>query len=60
MKSIISFIRDEAGQDIVEYSLIVVLVAAAAVATLTMMGQSVAGVFSKLTQKLNNVADSVS
>lgn len=55
-----NFVKDEDGQDIVEYSLILVLISAAAIVTLTMLGQSVTGVFTKLTQKLNAVGDSVS
>ena len=46
------FWRDESGQDIVEYSLLLVLVAAAALFLLTMMGASITSIFSKITGRL--------
>lgn len=40
-KFLTEFVRDEAGQDIVEYSLLLTLIGATSVFVLTMMGLSV-------------------
>jgi len=53
-----AFLKDEQGQDIVEYSLLLVLIGAAAVFVLTAMGQSISSIFSKINDRLttaNNV-----
>jgi Flp pilus assembly pilin Flp len=42
------FIRDEEGQDIVEYSLLLVLIAAAALFVLTAMGTSIGDIFDNI------------
>ncbi len=55
-----NFIRDEAGQDIVEYSLLLVLIGAAAVFVLTTMGQSISQIFSKINVRLTTANDSIS
>ncbi len=55
-----SFIRDEQGQDIVEYSLLLVLIGAAAVFVLTSMGQSISEIFSKINVRLTTANDSIS
>lgn len=39
---------DERGATLVEYSLVVMLIAAVAMVTLTAIGKSVAGIFSKI------------
>jgi len=54
------FIQDEAGQDIVEYSLLVVLIAVAALFVLTTMGTNIQNLFSKIADKLSTTASSVS
>jgi pilus assembly protein Flp/PilA len=51
------FLKDERGQDIVEYSLLLVLIGAAAVLILTTMGTSITSIFSKIAGKLQQ-ADS--
>lgn len=56
----IDFIRDEQGQDIVEYSLLLVLIGAAAVFLLTAMGQSISAIFSKINERLTVANDSIS
>lgn len=48
-----AFLRDESGQDVVEYSLLLVLVGVAALFVLTMMGASISSIFSKITGHLN-------
>lgn len=55
-----NFVRDEQGQDIVEYSLLLVLIGAAAVFVLTTMGQSITSIFSKINTKLTTANDSIS
>ncbi len=55
-----SFIKDEQGQDIVEYSLLLVLIGAAAVFVLTTMGQSISEIFSKINVRLTKANDSIS
>lgn len=54
------FIKDEQGQDIVEYSLLLVLIGAAAVFVLTTMGKSISSIFSKINTKLTTANDSIS
>lgn len=55
-----NFVRDEQGQDIVEYSLLLVLIGAAAVFVLTTMGTSISQIFSKINTKLSSANDSIS
>jgi pilus assembly protein Flp/PilA len=54
------FLRDEQGQDIVEYSLLLVLIGAAAVFVLTTMGQSITAIFSKINTRLTTANNSIS
>ncbi len=54
------FLKDEQGQDIVEYSLLLVLIGAAAVFVLTTMGQSISGIFSKINTRLTTANNSIS
>lgn len=60
MKSIKNFVNDESGQDIVEYSLLLVLIGAAALFVLTTMGQSISAIFSKINTKLTSANNSLS
>jgi pilus assembly protein Flp/PilA len=55
-----NFVNDEGGQDIVEYSLLLVLIGAAAVFVLTTMGQSITSIFSKINTKLTTADASIS
>jgi Flp pilus assembly pilin Flp len=48
-RRLVEFIRDEDGQDIVEYSLLLVLIGAAALFVLTAMGTSIGDIFNKIT-----------
>jgi pilus assembly protein Flp/PilA len=51
--SIKKFIRDEEGQDLVEYALLLVFLALAAIAILPTLGSSVNRVFSQSNSTLN-------
>ena len=48
------FLKDESGQDIVEYSLLLVLIGAVAVLILTGMGTSIGSIFNKISGSLNS------
>lgn len=48
------FLKDESGQDIVEYSLLLVLIGAVAVLILTGMGTSIGSIFGKIKNSLDN------
>ena len=52
INSIKNFFTDESGQDIVEYSLLLVLIGAAAVFVLTAMGTSIGNIFTKINDKM--------
>ena len=58
--SLTNFVKDEQGQDIVEYSLLLVLIGAAAVFVLTAMGASISQIFSKINQRLTSANDAIS
>jgi Flp pilus assembly pilin Flp len=51
--SIKQFIRDEEGQDLVEYALLLVFLALAAISILPTLGSSVNRVFSQSNSSLN-------
>lgn len=53
LKAIRDFVKDESGQDIVEYSLLLVLIGAAALFVMTTMGTSIKNIFSKIAGKLS-------
>ena len=46
------FDREDEGQGLVEYALIIVLVSIAAIGTLTILGTTVSGVFTTITNAL--------
>ena len=56
----IAFLKDEEGQDVVEYSLLLVLIAAASIFVLTAMGSSIGQIFSKINTRLNTANSSIS
>jgi pilus assembly protein Flp/PilA len=60
VSSIRNFIRDESGQDVVEYSLLLVLIGAAALFVMTTMGASIKNIFTKIGQKLSAADSSIS
>ena len=47
-----AFLRDESGQDLVEYALVLVFLALAAIAVLPMLGNAVNNVFSQSASSL--------
>jgi len=47
------FITDEQGQDVVEYSLLLVLIGATALFVLTAMGTSISQIFAKINNRLS-------
>lgn len=53
------FLHDEEGQDIVEYSLLLVLIAAAAVFILTSIGASISAIFSKINTRLSTANEAI-
>jgi Flp pilus assembly pilin Flp len=59
-KYVKSFLADEGGQDIVEYSLLLVLIGAAALFVLSTMGKSISEIFSKINTKLTSANEAVS
>ena len=58
--SVTNFLSDDAGQDIVEYSLLLVLIGAAAVFVLTTMGASISSIFGKITTRLSQADQAIS
>lgn len=59
-KALRTFQNDEQGQDIVEYSLLLVLIGAAALLVLTTMGTSIGSIFSKINERLSSANNAVS
>lgn len=55
-----NFIADEQGQDIVEYSLLLVLIGAASLFILTAMGTSISQIFQKINERLASANASIS
>jgi Flp pilus assembly pilin Flp len=55
-----NLLRDESGQDVVEYSLLLVLIGAVAVIALTAMGTSIQSIFSKITVQLSQADSQIS
>jgi Flp pilus assembly pilin Flp len=53
-----SFLRDESGQNMVEFALLLTLIAAVAVIILIMMGGGISNVIAKITGKLQEVDNS--
>ena len=51
----VKFIKDEAGQGMVEYGLILALVAIAAIAALTLLGGNVKNMFNTVNNTLTNI-----
>jgi Flp pilus assembly pilin Flp len=53
------FLYDEGAQDVVEYSLLLVLIDAAAIFVLTTMGQSITDIFSKINNRLTAANEAI-
>jgi Flp pilus assembly pilin Flp len=54
------FLKDEQGQDIVEYSLLLVLIGAAAIFVLTAMSTSISSIFQKISNRLSSADKAIS
>lgn len=54
------FLKDEQGQDIVEYSLLLVLIGAAAIFVLTAMSTSISSIFQKISNRLSSADAAIS
>jgi len=52
VRAAVEALRDERGQDVIEYALLGALIAVAAAAVLPALGTKVAGVFTDLTSKI--------
>ena len=51
-----SFVRDNEGQDLLEYALLVALIALVAIAAVTAAGTSVSTIFTNIAAKLTTAA----
>ena len=56
---ITQFLKDESGQDVVEYSLLLVLIGTAALFVLSSMGVSIGQIFNKINSKLSSADASI-
>jgi pilus assembly protein Flp/PilA len=56
MSFLMNFLREEEGQDLIEYALLVALIALVCVAALTSAGSQVNAIFAKITTKLTGAA----
>lgn len=54
MKTLINFVKDESGATAIEYGLIAALVAVGLIAALTALGDSLSGIFNRVSSELNN------
>mgnify|MGYP001385355145 FL=1 len=52
--NVVQFLRDESGQDLVEYALVLVFLALAAIAVLPTLGKAVNNVFSQSASSLDS------
>ena len=53
MTQVRAFVRNDEGQDLIEYALLAGLISLVAVATITSAGTSVSNIFSTITDKLD-------
>ena len=60
MTMIQRFVREENGQGLVEYALIIGLIAVVAIAALTASGGSISSIFGTISGKLNTAQGSIS
>ena len=59
-KMLTRFLKDKSGQDVVEYSLLLVLIGGTAVFVLTAMGANISNIFSKINTKLQSADAKIS
>lgn len=60
MNKIKAFYLDECGQDVVEYSLLLVLIGCAALFVLSSMGVSIGNIFGKINSRLASADKAIS
>lgn len=51
----VRFVREESGQDLIEYSLLAAIIAVGAIATMTTLSGDINGVFTKVSGELGKV-----
>ena len=54
MKRFVDFLKDENGQSLLEYGLIITLIAIVVIAALTILGPKVAALFNKVSSQVND------
>jgi pilus assembly protein Flp/PilA len=59
MTRVRALLRDDEGQDLIEYALLAGLIALVCVATLTTAGESVSEIWTEIDTKLGTAADAV-
>jgi pilus assembly protein Flp/PilA len=59
MELIKRFVREEEGQGLVEYALIIGLIAVVAIAALSASGSSISSIFGNISSKLASTASSI-
>lgn len=60
MELIKRYIREEEGQGLVEYALIIGLIAVVAIAALTASGGSISGIFTSISTQLSTTSGNIS
>lgn len=50
------FVKEEEGQDLIEYSLLAALIAVALIATLSLVATAITGVFNRVNSALNGAS----
>ena len=58
MKALLRFVKDENGQDLIEYALLAGFISLAAVAAITSVGGSLNTVYGNVNTKVGNAASS--
>ena len=54
MRKMLDFLKDENGQGMVEYGLIIALIAIVVIAALTILGPKIADLFNKVNEQVNS------
>ena len=54
MRKMLDFLKDENGQGMVEYGLIIALIAIVVIAALTLLGPKIAAMFNKVNDQIQN------
>ena len=60
MKQLLQFLRNEEGQDLIEYTLLMAFIALASAAIFVSAGNSVSGIWGAASNQLSNAASSAS